>query len=90
MREIPLAGDTNLWGSVPTFCRQINYIYTSCFTHYIVLIIYCLISVCMENSFCGLYVQKSKTNIIELSSKEGCDRTQDINKMQLQASEATK
>ena len=49
-------------------------IYTGCFTNYIVLIIYCLISVCMENSFCGLYIQKSKTNITELSGKEGCDR----------------
>ena len=44
----------------------------------------------MENSFCGLYIQKSKTNITELSRKEGCDQTEDINKMQLQASVATK
>ena len=66
MREIPHAGDTNLWRSVPT-----------------VLIIYCLISVCMENSFCGLYIQKSKTNITELSRKEVATETEDINKMQL-------
>ena len=70
MREIPYACDTNLWRSVPT----VLLIYTGCFTNYIVLIIYCLISVCMENSFCGLYIQKSKTNITELSRKEGCDR----------------
>ena len=28
----------------------------------------------MENSFCGLYFQKSKTNITELPRKEGRDR----------------
>ena len=73
MSEISHVGDTDLWRNVPTVDLQINYIYTGGFTHYIVLDTYCLISVCLQSSFYGLYVQKRKTNITELPRKESCD-----------------
>ena len=54
MREIPHAGDTNLWSR----STDKLLIYTGCFTHYIVLIIYCLISVCMETVFVDCIFRK--------------------------------